>query len=1103
MRWAASRSPHLLLCCAVAVLFSYGEARRVAAAEVLPEQDDASLRAVDFLGPRTGWAAGDRGVIWRTLDGGQNWTLLPSPSAAHWTSLCFLTDRIGWIAGGRTVPYTHQNVGTLMTTRDGGETWQVLVQETWPRFHHVQFFDLENGVAVCDGSPQCPSGILTTADGGQSWIPAAGENPSGWRAAAFASPSSGIVCGMRGAQGYVTESTLQTNPINQFGLRGLHAVCLNATGQGWLVGDGGTVQRTENGGVSWALPDQSIPKPIRDSVNFRAVAGRDSHVWIVGSPGSVVLHSSDGGRSWETQPTPQPTPLHAIEFVSERHGFAVGDLGRIVTTADGGQTWTDLRGGDRRLALLSLHVRPNEVSLPLTVRTAGEQGYRSGAVALSRPDIGGRNTFETTSGERLRDALLSCGGATSDVYWRLPVTVPDLETHRDRLLQEWSLLTEQRLGDVILGELVTTIRTWRPDVIVLNEPATEDVPAQLLDEALHRAITLAADAKRYPDQERSLNLSPWAVAKVFRRLPSAGAAPLALDPHEVLPRLKTTLRGASVEAAAILHDDPLPAAREGYQLSFAAPELEGAEGIDRALFSGLSLPPGSAARRALPALRDVRFEEIERIARTQRQFDASLQFVERDPLKGSGLLAQLNDSFKNLPPAEAAQQLALLARHYRQQRDWSLTESTYSLLIDLFPEQPVANEGARWLLSCWSSQEVAWQRAREGTATQQGLTVSAQRQDENLRETFEFLRQKRTPEELELFQARQRSPLQIEPAKLELTQGDSRSIISAAGAAIAKEPRVNPLPPGESALKSELDQQLRQRQAGRIEEFLRKASPTFLETPETQFALAAHWRQTKQHGKADRVYDKFLKGTRSPWHRSALGEVWLLQPSTLSPKPAASCRRTPAPPLLDGRLDDACWSIVRPIPLLSGEEAAQGESFVGSRAAPRTGGPGSLRTSGGDAKGSDVSLAYDDKYLYIAARIPKVDGLPTDAPEHAGRAHDEDLRPFDRVSLFFDIDRDYGTSYRFDVDQRGHTRESCWEDQTWNPKWHVASAADDTEWRFEAAIPLEELVPETPRPGTAWGVGLVRTMPALGVQAWTHPAGDPQMPETFGLLRFE
>src|SRR5687767_11996791 len=36
------------------------------AAAASPEQDDATLYDVQFVGVRTGWAVGERGVIWRT-----------------------------------------------------------------------------------------------------------------------------------------------------------------------------------------------------------------------------------------------------------------------------------------------------------------------------------------------------------------------------------------------------------------------------------------------------------------------------------------------------------------------------------------------------------------------------------------------------------------------------------------------------------------------------------------------------------------------------------------------------------------------------------------------------------------------------------------------------------------------------------------------------------------------------------------------------------------------------------------------------------------------------------------------------------------------------
>ena len=50
---------------------------------------------------------------------------------------------------------------------------------------------------------------------------------------------------------------------------------------------------------------------------------------------------------------------------------------------------------------------------------------------------------------------------------------------------------------------------------------------------------------------------------------------------------------------------------------------------------------------------------------------------------------------------------------------------------------------------------------------------------------------------------------------------------------------------------------------------------------------------------------------------------------------------------------------------------------------------------------------------------------------------------------------------------------------------------------------MTELVPGPPVKKGVWAVGIVRTMPAVGLQSWTHPAGSRPRPESFGLLRFD
>ena len=51
-----------------------------------------------------------------------------------------------------------------------------------------------------------------------------------------------------------------------------------------------------------------------------------------------MLHSGNRGGSWEVVKTKQPLPLNGVYFADEKQGWAVGELGAILATADGGKT---------------------------------------------------------------------------------------------------------------------------------------------------------------------------------------------------------------------------------------------------------------------------------------------------------------------------------------------------------------------------------------------------------------------------------------------------------------------------------------------------------------------------------------------------------------------------------------------------------------------------------------------------------------------------------------------------------------------------------------------------------------------------------------------
>ena len=59
----------------------------------------------------------------------------------------------------------------------------------------------------------------------------------------------------------------------------------------------------------------------------------------LGSFGSVVLKTADGGATWKCVLRATATELVAVDFLDAQNGVAVSDGGSIYTTTDGGATW--------------------------------------------------------------------------------------------------------------------------------------------------------------------------------------------------------------------------------------------------------------------------------------------------------------------------------------------------------------------------------------------------------------------------------------------------------------------------------------------------------------------------------------------------------------------------------------------------------------------------------------------------------------------------------------------------------------------------------------------------------------------------------------------
>ncbi|MBM4370294.1 MAG: hypothetical protein FJ098_01485 [Deltaproteobacteria bacterium] len=101
----------------------------------------------------------------------------------------------------------------------------------------------------------------------------------------------------------------------------------------WVVGFPGLILHSPDGGETWESQAGGGGEALFDVELLDDRTG-----WIAGRNG-LVLHTSDGGETWRRQETPTTRSLYAIDFQDGQEGWAVGEFATVLHTMDGGQRW--------------------------------------------------------------------------------------------------------------------------------------------------------------------------------------------------------------------------------------------------------------------------------------------------------------------------------------------------------------------------------------------------------------------------------------------------------------------------------------------------------------------------------------------------------------------------------------------------------------------------------------------------------------------------------------------------------------------------------------------------------------------------------------------
>lgn len=113
----------------------------------------------------------------------------------------------------------------------------------------------------------------------------------------------------------------------------LHSVYAVSNDVAWVVGEGGVILKTTDGGANWQQQSSGTNKELW-SVYFI----NDTTGWIAGYEGTI-LKTTDGGDNWVPKNSSTVFHLISLHFVDLNTGWVVGSGGTILKTTNGGNNW--------------------------------------------------------------------------------------------------------------------------------------------------------------------------------------------------------------------------------------------------------------------------------------------------------------------------------------------------------------------------------------------------------------------------------------------------------------------------------------------------------------------------------------------------------------------------------------------------------------------------------------------------------------------------------------------------------------------------------------------------------------------------------------------
>lgn len=287
-----------------------------------------TITDLHFNSEQIGFFATNNGEVYKTVDGGNNWTQ-NKLSGREIIELYFVNDSIGFI--GEQFRNTYRTI-------DGGDSWQEVNIDIDPT--GFNFVNDKVGYAFSDNGF-----IRKTVNGGVNWTNANLERtiePFGISGAYFFTEQEGFVVDYHGHFHKTMDGGRNWTIQSLFALRG-RALAFPSDSIGFAVGS--EIWKSTDGGDNW---QKLLSNPYDNNTSYFSVQFLSEEIGYIGGEDATILKTTDGGEAWIKLTFDIFVDRNALMlrlfFLDENIGFVAvsngnSSTGNLLKTVDGGKTW--------------------------------------------------------------------------------------------------------------------------------------------------------------------------------------------------------------------------------------------------------------------------------------------------------------------------------------------------------------------------------------------------------------------------------------------------------------------------------------------------------------------------------------------------------------------------------------------------------------------------------------------------------------------------------------------------------------------------------------------------------------------------------------------